>query len=133
MGFETGLADVLGRGVVAATGVTSLWGLTALVLGVSIVLTETVSNTATVSMLAPLALALARQLGVPPEPPVLAVGFGASMGFMFPVGTPPNAIVYGTGLVPLPAMMRMGVVVDVISFFVIFLGLRLLCPLLGLG
>lgn len=133
MGFETGLADVLGRGVVAATGVTSLWGLTALVLGVSIVLTETVSNTATVSMLAPLALALARQLGVPPEPPVLAVAFGASMGFMFPVGTPPNAIVFGTGLVPLPAMMRMGVVVDVISFFVIFLGLRLLCPLLGLG
>jgi sodium-dependent dicarboxylate transporter 2/3/5 len=133
MAFETGLADVAGRGVVAATGVSSLWGLTALVLAVSIVLTETVSNTATVSMLAPLALALARQLGVPPEPPVLAVAFGASMGFMFPVGTPPNAIVYGTGLVPLTAMMRMGVIVDVLSFFVIFIGLRLLCPLLGLA
>jgi sodium-dependent dicarboxylate transporter 2/3/5 len=133
LAFETGLADVLGRGVVQATGVSTLWGLTALLLAVTIVLTETVSNTATVSMLAPLALALARQLGVPPEPPVLAVAFGASMGFMFPVGTPPNAIVYGTGLVPLTAMMRMGVIVDVLSFFVIFLGLRLLCPLLGLA
>jgi sodium-dependent dicarboxylate transporter 2/3/5 len=133
MAFDTGLADVLGRGVVGATGVSSLWGLTALLLAVTIVLTETVSNTATVSMLAPLALALARQLGVPPEPPVLAVAFGASMGFMFPVGTPPNAIVYGTGLVPLTAMMRMGIIVDVLSFFVIFLGLRLLCPLLGLA
>jgi solute carrier family 13 (sodium-dependent dicarboxylate transporter), member 2/3/5 len=133
LAFETGLADVLGRGVVEATGVTTLWGLTALLLAVTIVLTETVSNTATVSMLAPLALALARQLGVPPEPPVLAVAFGASMGFMFPVGTPPNAIVYGTGLVPLTAMMRMGVIIDVLSFFVIFLGLRLLCPLLGMA
>jgi solute carrier family 13 (sodium-dependent dicarboxylate transporter), member 2/3/5 len=133
MAFETGLADVLGRGVVSATGVQSLWGLTALLLAVSIVLTETVSNTATVSMLAPLAVALARQLGVPIEPPVLAVAFGSSMGFMFPVGTPPNAIVYGTGLVPLTAMMRMGVIMDVLSFFIIFLGLRLLCPLLGLA
>jgi solute carrier family 13 (sodium-dependent dicarboxylate transporter), member 2/3/5 len=133
LAFDTGLADVLGRGVVNATGVDGLWGLTALMLAVSIVLTETVSNTATVSMLAPLALALARQLGVPLEPPLLAVAFGASMGFMFPVGTPPNAIVYGTGLVPLTAMMRMGVIVDVLSFIIIFLGLRLLCPLLGLA
>jgi sodium-dependent dicarboxylate transporter 2/3/5 len=68
---------------------------------------------------------------VPPEPPVLAVCFGASMGFMFPVGTPPNAIVYGTGLVPLTAMMRLGIIVDVLSFFVIFAVLRLLCPLMG--
>jgi sodium-dependent dicarboxylate transporter 2/3/5 len=49
------------------------------------------------------------------------------------VGTPPNAIVYGTGLIPITAMMRVGVVVDVLSFFVIFLTLRLLCPLLGLA
>ena len=110
LAFETGLADVLGRRVVLATGVESLWALTALLLAVSIVLTETVSNTATVSMLAPLALALARQLGVPPEPPLLAVAFGASMGFMFPVGTPPNAIVYGSGYIPLKRMMRYGIV-----------------------
>jgi sodium-dependent dicarboxylate transporter 2/3/5 len=133
MAFETGLADTLGRGILQATGVSSLWGLTALTLFVSIVLTETVSNTASVSMLAPLVLALARQLGVPVEPPLLAVCFGASMGFMFPVGTPPNAIVYGTGLVPLTAMMRLGIVVDVLSFFVILAGLRVLCPLVGLA
>jgi solute carrier family 13 (sodium-dependent dicarboxylate transporter), member 2/3/5 len=133
LAFETGLADAMGRSVLQATGITSLWGLTALTLLASIVLTETVSNTASVSMLAPLVLALTRQLGVPAEPPLLAVCFGASMGFMFPVGTPPNAIVYGTGLVPLTAMMRMGIVVDVLSFFVILAGLRLLCPLLGLA
>jgi sodium-dependent dicarboxylate transporter 2/3/5 len=131
--FDTGLAGVLGRGVIQATGVTSLWALTALVLATTIVLTELVSNVATISMLGPLVLALTRELGVAPLPPLLAACFGASMGFMFPVGTPPNAIVYGTGLIPLTAMMRVGVVVDVLSFFVIFAGLRVLCPLLGLA
>jgi sodium-dependent dicarboxylate transporter 2/3/5 len=131
--FDSGLAGVIGRGVVEATGVTSLWALTALVLATTIVLTELASNTATVSMLAPLVLALSRELGVPPLPPLLAACFGASMGFMFPVGTPPNAIVYGTGLIPITSMMRVGVVVDVLGFFVIFAVLRLLCPLLGMA
>ena len=131
--FDTGLAGVVGRGVVEATGVTSLWGLTALVLATTIVLTELASNVATVSMLGPLVLALTGELGLPPLPPLLAACFGASMGFMFPVGTPPNAIVYGTGLIPITAMIRVGVVVDVLGFFVIFAVLRLLCPLLGMA
>ncbi|HVR72516.1 MAG TPA: DASS family sodium-coupled anion symporter [Vicinamibacteria bacterium] len=131
--FDTGLAGVVGRGVVEATGVTTLWGLTALVLATTIVLTELASNTATVSMLAPLVLALTQELGLPPHPPLLAACFGASMGFMFPVGTPPNAVVYGTGLIPITAMMRVGVVVDLLGFFVIFAMLRLLCPLLGMA
>jgi sodium-dependent dicarboxylate transporter 2/3/5 len=84
-------------------------------------------------MLGPLVLALTQELGLPPLPPLLAACFGASMGFMFPVGTPPNAIVYGTGLIPITAMMRVGVVVDVLGFFVIFAVLRLLCPMLGMA
>ncbi len=133
MMFETGLAERWARATVAVTGVDSLWGLTALVLGSSIVLTEATSNTAAATMLAPLVLALAKGLGVSPAPPILAVAFGASMGFMFPISTPPNAIVYGTGLIPMTTMMRVGVIVDVLSFFVIFAGLRILCPLLGLA
>jgi solute carrier family 13 (sodium-dependent dicarboxylate transporter), member 2/3/5 len=132
MMFDSGLAASVGRAAVDATGVTTLWGLTALALATTIVLTEIASNTATVTMLAPLVLALAGEMGVPVVPPVLAVAFGASMGFMFPVGTPPNAIVYGTGLVPLTAMMRIGVMVDILGFFVILAALRVLCPLLGL-
>ena len=132
MMFDTGLAAFVGRAAVEATGVTTLWGLTALALATTIVLTEIASNTATVTMLAPLVLALAGEMGVPVVPPLLAVAFGASMGFMFPVGTPPNAIVYGTGLVPLTTMMRIGVMVDILGFFVILAVLRTLCPLLGL-
>ncbi|HLA77096.1 MAG TPA: SLC13 family permease [Vicinamibacteria bacterium] len=133
MMFDTGLAERLAKATVAVTGVDSLWGLTALVLAASILLTEATSNTAAATMLAPLVLALASGLGVASVPPLLAVAFGASMGFMFPISTPPNAIVYGTGLVPITSMMRIGVVVDLLSFFVIFAGLRILCPLLGLA
>ena len=132
MMFDTGLAAFVGRAAVEATGVSTLWGLTALALATTIALTEIASNTATVTMLAPLVLALAGEMGVPVVPPLLAVAFGASMGFMFPVGTPPNAIVYGTGLVPLTSMMRIGVMVDILGFFVILAVLRVLCPPLGL-
>jgi sodium-dependent dicarboxylate transporter 2/3/5 len=133
MMFDTGLAERFARATVAATGVSSLWGLTALVLAASILLTEATSNTAAATMLAPLVLALAQGLGVASVPPLMAVAFGASMGFMFPISTPPNAIVYGTGLIPITAMMRIGVIVDLLSFLVIFAGLRILCPLLGLA
>jgi sodium-dependent dicarboxylate transporter 2/3/5 len=58
---------------------------------------------------------------------------GASFGFMLPVSTPPNAVVYGTGLVPITRMVRAGVLFDVIGFFLIVGALRVLCPLLGLS
>jgi sodium-dependent dicarboxylate transporter 2/3/5 len=68
---------------------------------------------------------------VSPIPPALAVGFGASSGFMLPVATGPNAIAYGTGLVSARQMIRVGVWLDALSALVIFVLLYLLCPLLG--
>jgi sodium-dependent dicarboxylate transporter 2/3/5 len=130
--FDTGLAAVLARAALSATGVTSLWGLTALALGASILLTEVAPNAATVGLLAPLALAAAHDHGLPLTPPLLAVCFGAGLGFMLPVGTPTSAMVYGTRLVPLTAMMGVGFVVDLLGFFMILGALFLLCPLLGL-
>ena len=52
---------------------------------------------------------------------------------MLPVSTPPNAIVYGSGLVPIPRMIRAGILFDVLGFFIIWIGLRVMCPLLGLA
>jgi sodium-dependent dicarboxylate transporter 2/3/5 len=131
--FDTGLAEHAGRLVVEATGVDSLWGLTALSIGLAIGLTEVTSNTAAVNMLAPIVIALSAEIGVSPVPPVLAVCFGASMAFMLPISTPPNAIVYGTGLLRLTYMLKMGVLMDATAFVVIFAVLRLLCPILGLA
>jgi sodium-dependent dicarboxylate transporter 2/3/5 len=83
-------------------------------------------------MVIPVVIAIAQGAGVSPLPPALGACLGASFGFMLPVSTPPNAIVYGSGLVPIGRMIRAGVLLDVIGLFVIWGALRILCPLLGL-
>ena len=131
--FETGVARAMGEGLTAWLGASSLWMLTfgAIVLGV--VLSEATSNTAAANMVIPVVIALAQAAGVNPVPPALGACFGASYGFMLPVSTPPNAIVYSSGLVTIPSMMRAGIWFDIIGVFVIWVGLRLVCPLLGLA
>jgi sodium-dependent dicarboxylate transporter 2/3/5 len=130
--FSSGLADVFGHSVIAFSGVSSMWGLTAIAIALAILLTEMTSNTATASMLVPVIIALAKSMAVSPVPPVIGVCLGASMAFMLPVSTPSNAIVYGSGRVPITSMIRAGVALDVMSFAVILGMLRLLCPALGL-
>jgi len=82
-------------------------------------------------MVIPVVIALAGGAGVSPIPPALGAALGASFGFMLPVSTPPNAIVYGSGLVPLKEMIKAGVWLDLSGAVVIWLGLRVLCPLFG--
>lgn len=130
--FTTGLAERIGRGLVMTSGAESLWAVTAVMTAVAIATTEITSNTAATNMLVPVALAVAGAAHVSPIPPALGVAFGASMAYMLPISTPPNAIAYGTGLVPLTAMMKCGLLLDLVSFLIIMGALRLLCPILGL-
>jgi sodium-dependent dicarboxylate transporter 2/3/5 len=130
--FQTGVADALGKWATAKTGATSLWAITGAMIVLGIFLSETTSNTAAATMLAPVAISMAQGAGVSPIPPALGACLGASYGFMLPVSTPPNAIAYGSGLVTIPAMMRAGILFDILGFGVIWGGLRVLCPLLGL-
>jgi len=130
--FDTGVAKALGEAITSRTGASSLWALTALSTAIAIVLSEATSNTAAANMVIPVVIALSQSAGVNPLPPALGACLGASFGFMLPVSTPPNAIVYGTGLVPIPKMIRAGIVFDVIGFVIIVAGLRVLCPALGL-
>jgi sodium-dependent dicarboxylate transporter 2/3/5 len=130
--FDTGVARALGDAITSRTGASSLWALTALATAIGIFLSETTSNTAAANMVIPVAIALAQAAGVSPLPPALGACLGASFGFMLPVSTPPNAIAYGSGLVPIPRMIRAGVVFDAIGFVIILAGLRVLCPVLGL-
>jgi sodium-dependent dicarboxylate transporter 2/3/5 len=131
--FATGLAAHVGRALVAVSGADSLWTMTAMATATAILLTEVTSNTAATSMLVPVILSIAQAAGVDPVPPALGVTLGASMAFLLPVSTPPNAIVYGSGLVPILTMVRTGFLMDVIAWLVIVAGLRLLCPLVGLA
>jgi sodium-dependent dicarboxylate transporter 2/3/5 len=88
------------------------WPVVAVVLGVVALTTfmsELTSNTAQVATMLPIVAALAPALGVPPGLLLVPVTMAASLAFMMPVGTPPNAIVFGTGLLTIPDMMRAGI------------------------
>jgi sodium-dependent dicarboxylate transporter 2/3/5 len=86
---------------------------------VAVVTSEFTSNTASANMVVPVVIALAKATGGDPLPAALAATFAASLGFMMPVSTPCNAIVYGSGRVPLRAMMAGGAVIDVAGTLVV--------------
>lgn len=89
--------------------------LTLLFTSVAVLLTEIPSNTATANLKVPKAPAAARTAGVEPAAPALGACLGASLAFMLPVSTPPNALVYGSGWVPLRTMLRHGLVLDLVG------------------
>ena len=70
-------------------------------------------------MIVPVAIAVAQAAGVRPVEPALGATLGASMGFMMPISTAPNAIVYSSGFIPITAMMRYGIALDVVAFVLI--------------
>ncbi|MHA2621673.1 MAG: SLC13 family permease [bacterium JZ-2024 1] len=129
--FHTGLAGAIGKWVLDATGANSLWTITAVAIGLGILISETTSNTASATMAIPMVIALANAAGVNGIPPALGACLGSSFGFMLPVSTPPNAIVYSSGLVPITRMVRAGLLFDLCGFFLIWALLRLICPVAG--
>lgn len=112
---QTGLATTVGTGLSEATGVNSLLALTILAAVFGLLISETVSNTASVGIVLPIILPIATAIGVAPMVPAMAAIIAASSGAMLPIATPPNAIVYGSGMVPLGRMVRSGVICDLIG------------------
>jgi sodium-dependent dicarboxylate transporter 2/3/5 len=131
--FELKLADVIGKGLLAMSGATTTWGITLGAIFIAILVSETSSNTASANMVVPVMIALAQAAGVDPIPPAIGATLGASWGFMMPVSTPPNAIVYGSGMVPITKMIRAGILYDIAGGFALWIGLYILLPLVGLS
>ncbi len=127
LAFSTGLAEAMGRGITAWLPSQTTVALTLLFTGAAIVLSEATSNTAAANMILPIVIAVCDAAGVRPIEPALGATLGASMGFMMPVSTPPNAIVYSSGFVPISAMIRYGILLDIAGYFVI------VALVLGLG
>ena len=84
-----------------------------------VLLTELTSNTATAAMAMPIVAAVAPAIGAHPVPLMAAAALGSAMGFMLPVGTPPNALAFGTGAVSAGEMRRAGLWLDLIGVVVI--------------
>jgi len=91
-----------------------------------VMLTEIASNTASAALLVPIFVSIAGNLGLSTEIMAAVIAVAASCAFMLPVATPPNAIVYGSGLLPQRQMMRAGMVLNVIMIAIIAGGASLL-------
>ena len=94
-----------------------------------IFLTELTSNLATTATLLPVMAALALELGVTPVMLTVPVALAASCAFMLPVATPPNAIVYGSGMLTIPQMVKAGVIMNAIGIVLLSLVALFLAPL----
>jgi len=101
-------------------------GLILIVAVIIVYLGELASNTAMAAIFLPIAGATAIGLGEDPMLLTLPVVLAASLGFMLPVATPPNAIVFGSGAVSAGQMLRAGALLDVIGIVVVMaIGLTL--------
>ena len=87
----------------------------------AIFISEVLSNLAMVTLFIPVVGIFAQQTGLPLVPLAMALTLGASLAFMMPVGTPPNAIVFGSGFLRIKDMIRYGFVLNLISLALIIL------------
>ena len=129
---ETGLAKAIGEGLLALSGASSLWSITLAAIVIAVLVSEVSSNTSSAAMVVPVIISLAIAANVNPIPPAIGATLGASWGFMLPVSTPPNAIVYSSGMIPITKMIRAGFLFDILGAMIIWIGLRILLPLVGL-
>ena len=109
---KSGASLVLGQQMATAFVLTHPFIVIMGVAAFIIILTEFTSNTASAALLVPIFASIATQMGLPKEVLVMIIGIGASCAFMLPVATPPNAIVFGTGLIQQRDMMRVGVLLN---------------------
>jgi sodium-dependent dicarboxylate transporter 2/3/5 len=129
-GFEeTGLAIFLGSKMIFFEGLPLLILLLLIITCVNF-LTEITSNLATTAMMLPVMAPLALTLNINPFLLLIACTTAASCAFMLPVATPPNAIVFGSGYLRIPDMIRSGFLMNLISIVIISLIIYFLLPVL---
>lgn len=120
----SGLAEWIGLRLEGLRGAPPVVVLGAVAL-LFVLLTELTSNTATAAMAMPIMAALAPAVGVAPVVLMATAALAAALGFMLPVGTPPNALAYGTGAVTSGEMAKAGVWMDITAAVVITVGVAL--------
>jgi solute carrier family 13 (sodium-dependent dicarboxylate transporter), member 2/3/5 len=127
----TGLSEWIGSQMGGLSALPPILIVTAIVL-VVVMLTEVTSNVAVAGMLLPVLGGVAPALDMDPFLLMIPATVAASCAFMLPVATPPNAIVYGSGYVPLRTMARVGSVLNVGSVLLIAPLSYLVLPYTGL-
>lgn len=122
-----GLAGYLGTLAGGLQGMPPLLVVSIIAFGI-LMLTELTSNTATAATFLPIGGALALSLGQNPLLLMVPIALAANCSYMLPVGTPPNAIVFGSGMITLPQMARAGFLLNILAVPVVVGLLWLLGP-----
>jgi len=131
--FETGLAEAIGNFFISLGGDSaSLAVISLLAITFSVFITELTSNTASANMIIPIIIAICQAASVNPLPPVIGSAMGCSFAFMLPVATPPNAIIYGSGLIRIHQMIRNGFWLNIAGIIIIWTCMMYVAPFLGL-
>jgi sodium-dependent dicarboxylate transporter 2/3/5 len=125
---QSGLAEWVGQSLAPLASFGPLL-LIAATTAVVVFLTELTSNLATAATFLPVIAAIATAAGIDPLLLCIPVTLAASCAFMLPVATPPNAIVYASGLLRIPDMVRAGFAINVIALLLITLVSVTLVPL----
>lgn len=125
----TGLALWIGSQISMVDGISMILIILLLVAAVNF-LTELTSNLATTAMLLPILAPMAVAFDMNPYMLMVSATLAASCAFMLPVATPPNAVVFGSGYLRIPDMMRSGVWMNVISIGLITLMIYFLLPVI---
>jgi sodium-dependent dicarboxylate transporter 2/3/5 len=126
---DSGLAFWLGEQLAPLNA----WGTAVLVIAAVVLvifLTELTSNLATTATLLPVMGAIAVQAGVPIIVLTVPITIAASCAFMLPVATPPNAIVFATGKISIPQMIKAGILLNIIGVIIVSLAATTLAPIL---
>ena len=98
-----------------------------------LLISELTSHTAATNLLAPIAISTALSMGMNPIPVAVGLALAASLGFMMPVSTPPNAIVYASGYIPITKMIKSGALIDLFGIVVVTVPVLLLIVKLVMG
>ena len=126
---SSGLGGWIGQGLIVLENVPPI----VLILAVAtliIFLTEITSNVATTSTFLPVVGAVAVALGIAPVALTIPVVLAASCAFMLPVATPPNAIVFGSGKLTIPDMIRAGFALNIIGVILVTIFAFYLAPMI---
>lgn len=126
---ETGLAEWIGTQLVNLQNLPLFLLIFVLITAVNF-LTEVTSNLATTAMLLPILAPMAMALGLHPFLLLVSATLAASCAFMLPVATPPNAVVFGSGHLRIPDMIRTGIWMNILSIIVLSILVYYLLPVL---
>lgn len=120
--FKTGLAPWMANSFLSLFGSPPLLIMLMFIVIFIVILTEVTSNTAVTAMIIPVLIAISVSSGYDATTLSVTAAISASLAFMLPVATPPNALVYSSGYVKLSQMINVGLILEIIGWlFTIFI------------